>query len=60
MLLVIALSWGLYSCADIDRLRAQGWSDQALRAKASEMHVPAWVVRRAERYCKPVDKVTSH
>lgn len=56
MMLVIALGWSLYTCADLDKYRAQGWSDEALRAKAAEMHVPDWVVRRAERVCKPVDR----
>lgn len=56
MMLVIALGWSLYTCADLDKYRAQGWSDEALRARAAEMHVPDWVVRRAERVCKPVDR----
>lgn len=57
MLAVIALGWALYTCADLDRLRAQGWTDDQLRAAAVEQHIPAWVVRKAERQCKPVDKV---
>jgi hypothetical protein len=52
MMLVIALGWALYTCADIDKLRAQGWTDDQLRAAAVEQHIPAWVIRRAERQCK--------
>lgn len=52
MILAAVLAWALYTCDDLDRLRAAGWTDDQLRAKASEMHVPAWVIRRAEKQCK--------
>lgn len=47
-----AESYRGWDCAKLEGLKAQGWTDEALEAKAKELKVPAWVIRAAKRRCR--------
>lgn len=49
---ILGISLHTFTCEDIYRLRAAGWTDTQLESKANEMGLPQWLITRAKRMCR--------